>query len=100
MKFFSLIVNNKVTIYILVLIIVLMGSVAYISLPREAAPSIKIPYVFVTTVYPGVTPQDIENLVTQEIEKEVKSISGVKKITSVSRESFSSISVEFTTDII
>jgi CzcA family heavy metal efflux pump len=99
MKFFSLIVNNKVTIYILVLIIVLMGSVAYISLPREAAPSIKIPYVFVTTVYPGVTPQDIENLVTQEIEKEVKSISGVKKITSVSRESFSSISVEFTTDI-
>ncbi|HPS65861.1 MAG TPA: efflux RND transporter permease subunit, partial [Ignavibacteria bacterium] len=60
---------------------------------------IKIPYVFITTVYPGVTPQDIENLVTQEIEKEVKSISGVKKITSVSRESFSSISVEFTTDI-
>jgi CzcA family heavy metal efflux pump len=99
MKFFSLIVKNKVTIYILVVIIVLMGTLSYISLPREASPSIKIPYVFITTVYPGVTPQDIENLVTQEIEKEVKSISGVKKITSVSRESFSSISVEFTTDI-
>ncbi len=99
MKFFSLIVKNKVTVYILVLIIVLMGTISYISLPREASPSIKIPYVFITTVYPGVTPQDIENLVTQEIEKEVKSISGVKKITSVSRESFSSISVEFTTDI-
>lgn len=99
MKFFNLIVKNKVTVYILVVIIVLMGTLSYISLPREASPSIKIPYVFITTVYPGVTPQDIENLVTQEIEKEVKSISGVKKITSVSRESFSSISVEFTTDI-
>jgi multidrug efflux pump len=100
MKFFRLIVGNKVSIYVLVTIIVIMGITAYMSLPRESSPSIKIPYVFIATVYPGVSPQDIENLVTQEIEKEVKGISGVKKITSVSRESFSSISVEFTTDVI
>ena len=80
--------------------IVLIGASSYISLPRESSPSIKIPYVFIATVYPGVSPQDIENLVTQEIEKEVKSISGVKEIKSVSRESFSSISVEFNTDVI
>ena len=100
MKFFELLVENKVTVYILVLIIVLMGATSYISLPRESSPSIKIPYVFIATVYPGVSPQDIENLVTQEIEKEVKSISGVKEIKSVSRESFSSVSVEFNTDVI
>ncbi|MCX6159792.1 MAG: efflux RND transporter permease subunit [Ignavibacteriae bacterium] len=100
MKFFKLIVDNKVTIYILILIILIMGVVSYTSLPRESSPSIKIPYVFVSTIYPGVTPQDIENLVTQVIEKEVKGISGVKKITSVSRESFSSISVEFNTDVV
>ncbi len=100
MKFFEAVVNNKITVYILTLIIVVIGITSYISLPREASPSIKIPYVFIATVYPGVSPQDIENLVTQEIEKEVKGISGVKKITSVSRESFSSISVEFTSDII
>lgn len=99
MKFFNLVVNNKVTVYILIIIIVILGTISYISLPRESSPSIKIPYVFISTVYPGVTPQDIEKLVTQEIEKEVKGISGVKKITSVSRESFSSISVEFTTDV-
>lgn len=99
MKFFRLIVNNKVTVYILVLIIVIMGTYSYISLPRESSPDVKIPYIFIATVYPGVSPQDIENLVTQEIEKEVKGISGVKEITSVSRESLSSISVEFTTDI-
>jgi len=100
MKFFEAVVNNKITVYILTLIIVVFGITSYVSLPREASPSIKIPYVFIATVYPGVSPQDIENLVTQEIEKEVKGISGVKKITSVSRESFSSISVEFTSDII
>ena len=100
MKFFKLIVGNKVTVYILVLIIVLVGSFSYISLPRESSPDVKIPYVFVSTVYPGVSPQDIENLVTQEIEKEIKGITGVKKITSVSRESFSSISFEFFTNIV
>ena len=100
MKFFELIIKNKVTVYILVLMIVLIGASSYVSLPRESSPSIKIPYVFIATVYPGVSPQDIENLVTQEIEKEVKSISGVKEIKSVSRESFSSISVEFNTDVI
>jgi multidrug efflux pump len=100
MKFFRLIVKNKVTVYILVVIIVLMGTLSYISMPRESSPSIKIPYVFIATVYPGVSPQDVENLVTQEIEKEVKGISGVKKITSTSRESLSSISVEFNTDVI
>lgn len=100
MKFFDLIINNKVTVYILILIIVLVGTSSYLTLPRESSPSIKIPFVFIATVYPGVSPQDIENLVTQEIEKEVKSISGVKNITSVSRESFSSISVEFNTDVV
>ena len=100
MNFFKLLINNRVTVYILILIIVLMGIFSYVSLPKESSPSIKIPYVFVTTVYPGVSPQDIENLVTQEIEKEIKGITGVKKITSVSRESFCSISVEFTPDIV
>lgn len=99
MKFFKTIVDNKVTVYILVLIIVILGTISYVSMPRESSPSIKIPYVFVATVYPGVTPIDIENLVTQQIEKEIKGISGVKEITSVSRESFSLISVEFTLDV-
>jgi multidrug efflux pump len=99
MKFFKLFVDNKVVIYIFAVIIVLAGVVAYTSLPREAAPSIQIPYVFISTVYIGVSPEEIEKLVTNEIEKEVKSISDIKNITSVSRESFSSVIVEFNTNI-
>lgn len=99
MNFFKTVVTNRVTIYILVLIIVVAGAISYIGLPREATPSVKIPYIFVSCAYPGVSPEDIENLVTQELEKEIKGISGVKNITSVSRENFCSIAVEFDINI-
>jgi multidrug efflux pump subunit AcrB len=99
MKFFKLVVNNKVVVYILTTIIVLMGISAYISLPREASPSIEIPYVFISTVYIGVSPEEIEKLVSMEIEKQVKAIPDIKQISSVSRESFSIVTVEFNPDV-
>lgn len=99
MRFFKLFVNNRVVVYILMAIILLFGAYSYYSLPREAAPSVEIPYVFISCVYVGVSPQDIENLVTQEIEKEIKGIKDVKKITSVSRENFCIVSVEFNPDV-
>lgn len=99
MKFFRLFVNNRVVVYIFTAMIVVAGIYSYATLPREAAPSIQIPFVFISTVYVGVSPQEIEKLVSMEIEKEVKGISDVKQITSVSRESFSSVIVEFNPDI-
>jgi multidrug efflux pump len=56
------------------------------------------PQIFVATFYPG-PPEDVENLITKEIEKEVKSISGIKKVSSNSVQDFSSIIVEFQTDV-
>ena len=99
MKFFKLLLENKVVIYIFTLIIVLAGISSYITMPKESSPSITIPYVFISTVYVGVSPSDIEKLVTMEIEKQLKGISDIKQVTSVSRESFSSVTVEFNPDI-
>ena len=62
MKFFRLFVNNKVVVYIFTIIIVLAGISAYTSLPRESSPSIEIPYVFISTLYIGVSPEEIEKL--------------------------------------
>lgn len=95
----KLAVDNKVTIYILIAIIILFGTFSYLTLPKESSPSITIPFVFVSTVYFGVAPQDIENLVTKEIENEVKGLKDVKEITSISRESFSSVTIEFNTGV-
>lgn len=93
-------VNNSVTVYILVAIIVLFGIFSYSSIPKESAPSITIPNIFVSTLYFGVSPKDMENLVTQEIEKEVKGIKDVKKVTSISQESFSLVNIEFNPDVL
>jgi multidrug efflux pump len=69
------------------------------TLPREAAPDIPIPYIMVTTTYEGVSPEDMETSVTMKIEKELNGIRGVEEITSSSAEGMSLISVEFTPDV-
>lgn len=92
-------IDNKVSIYVATAIICLAGIMTYRSLPKENFPEVVFPQIFVATVYPGAAPTDIENLISKEIEKEVKSISGVKKIKSNSVQSFSNVIIEFETDI-
>lgn len=99
MRIWNTAVDNKVAVYILIVVIVILGSSAYLSLPREAAPDISIPLVIVSTPYPGVSPMDVEGLVTQPLERELKSLKDVKQIRSVSREGLSTIEVEFTTGV-
>ncbi len=92
-------IDNRVSVYIATIFICLAGIMTYISLPKENFPEVVFPQIFVSTIYPGASPSDIENLISKEIEKEVKSISGVKKIKSNSVQSFSNVIIEFETDI-
>ncbi len=92
-------IDNRVSIYIATIFICLAGIMTYISLPKENFPEVVFPQIFVATIYPGASPSDIENLISKEIEKEVKSIAGVKKIRSNSVQSFSNVIVEFETDV-
>jgi len=92
-------IDNRTSIFVLTVIITLAGLFAYNSIPKEKFPDIQLPQIFVQTIYPGTSPADMENLVTRHIEKEIKAISGVKKITSHSVQDFSSIIVEFNTDV-
>jgi multidrug efflux pump len=92
-------IDNKTSIYVLVVFISVLGIISYQRIPKEQFPEIIIPYIVVNTVYPGTSPSDIENLVTRPIEKELKSIADVKDITSKSAQDYSSIVVEFTLDV-
>ena len=67
-------VKHKPVIYILFAIIVIVGTVSYMTIPRESSPSITIPYIFISTTYAGASPQDMEQLVTQEIENQIDSV--------------------------
>jgi multidrug efflux pump len=88
-------VNNQTSVLILTLIIILWGVYSYIRIPKESFPEIVIPTIYVGTAYPGNSPVDIENLITRPIEKELKSINGIKNITSTSVQDYSTIIVEF-----
>ncbi len=91
--------QNKTTVYILTLMLVFFGLFSYNQMPRESFPEIVIPTIFVQTIYPGNSPVDIENLITRPIEKELKGMDGVKKISSASFQDVSTIIVEFNTNV-
>ncbi len=91
--------KNRVTVLVLVALIVVAGAYSYVSLPRESAPEVKIPYILVETSYQGVSPEDIESQITNEIENELMGLKGVKEITSTSDEGQSSIMIEFYPDV-
>jgi len=92
-------IDNRTSIFIITVLITLAGIMSYNSLPKEQFPDIVVPTIFVSTVYPGASPTDMEQLVTKPIEKQLKGIAGVKKVTSSSVQDFSSIIVEFNTDL-
>lgn len=94
-------IKNRTSIYLLMLFISAIGVYEFVTLPKEQFPDIVIPTVYIQTVYVGNSPRDIENLVTQPIEKQIKGITGVKiqKTTSTSVQDFSAIVVEFNTDV-
>lgn len=94
-------IKNKTSIYLLMVIVSLWGVFKFVTLPKEQFPDIVIPTVYVSTIYVGNSPKDIENLVTRPIEKQIKSITGakIKKVTSTSQQDYCAIMVEFDTDV-
>lgn len=92
-------INNKTSIFVMTIIITLAGIMSYNSLPKEKFPDIVIPTIYVSTVNFGTSPKDMENLITKPLEKQIKAISGVKKLTSNSIQDFSNVIVEFNTDV-
>lgn len=90
-------IKNRTSIYLMMIFVSFIGVYQFITLPKEQFPDLVIPTVYIQTIYVGNSPKDIENLVTQPIEKQLKGITGVKvqKTTSTSQQDYSAIIVEF-----
>ena len=86
--------NSKFT-YLFLVALIGIGSYALVSIPKESAPEIVIPVGIVSVAFPGAPAADVETLITNEIERSLSSLENVTDVTSVSREGFSSITVEF-----
>ena len=91
----KLAIKWRASVFLLMMVFTVFGSISYVTLPRESTPDIPIPYIMIMTVYAGVSPTDIESLVTLKLEKELKGLKGVKQINSYSSESVSNIAIEF-----
>ncbi|EMQ96194.1 efflux RND transporter permease subunit [Xanthomarina gelatinilytica] len=88
-------INNKTTMYVLILVIFYLGVAAFFDMPRENFPEVNETKIYVSSVYPGNTAEDVEKLITDPLEDELKTVSNVVEITSTSQEDFSMIIVEF-----
>tara|TARA_B110000908_G_scaffold121699_1_gene142691 strand:+ start:1549 stop:4947 length:3399 start_codon:yes stop_codon:yes gene_type:complete len=95
----NLSLKNKTSVFILTVLLTLFGLYSYNDMPKSLFPDIVMPTIMVQTVYPGNSPADIENLITRPIEKQIKSVKGIKNLTSNSVQDNSSIIVEFNTDV-
>lgn len=94
-------IKNRTAVYLLILFVTIAGVFQFATLPKEQFPDIVIPTIYVQTIYVGNSPRDIENLVTQPIEKQIKGITGAKinKIQSTSVQDYSAITIEFDTRV-
>lgn len=95
----DLAIKYRITVVVLTITLVLGGVYSYVTIPKEASPSIEVPNIVVTTIYPGASPDDIESLITQHVEREVQNVNGIKEIRSTSTEGVSSVVIEFEPDI-
>jgi multidrug efflux pump subunit AcrB len=95
----SFAVDNATSIFLLTAMILFFGWNSYQNMPKEQFPEIVIPTIYIATTYAGNSAEDMETLVTIPLEKELASMSGIKKMEGNSINDFSNIIVEFNTDV-
>ncbi|MEP4978870.1 efflux RND transporter permease subunit, partial [Ascidiaceihabitans sp.] len=78
-----------------ILLSLLVGTVAYISLPKEGEPDIEIPTLFVSLPFPGISATDSETLLVKPMENELGDLDGLKKMTGTAAENYANIILEF-----
>src|SRR2546425_11082968 len=92
-------ITNRTAILIIAIVLAIAGTAAYNALPKESFPDISLPNIYVSVLYPGTAPKDMENLIVRPIEKQCKSIAGLKKMKSNSLQDYCNVIVEFNSDV-
>src|SRR5262245_12908857 len=88
-------VQNPVKVTVGVILVLLFGILAMVSLPMQLTPEVEIPTLTIETAWPGASPQEVEQEIIQEQEEQLKSVEGVRKISSESMDSMGRVTLEF-----
>ena len=87
--------RRPVAVWMLFLAVILLGLIAFVRLPIDLLPDVSYPRLVVYTSYPDVAPAEVERLVTERIEAEAAAVPGVERVSSVSREGVSLVTLRF-----
>ncbi|KOO05014.1 efflux RND transporter permease subunit [Vibrio nereis] len=87
------------TMMVLLLFVLVSGVFTYITIPKESSPDITIPIIYVSVGHQGISPKDAERLLVRPIEQELRSIEGVKEMTSTASEGHASVMLEFSVGV-
>lgn len=96
---FKWFVEHPKLINLILVLVLIMGSLSFLSLKRNSIPNVDFKMMFISTVYPGAAPEDVEINVTIPIEDEVQKVTGIKEMSSYSGENFSTIFVEIDSNV-
>jgi len=95
MSFYRTLLTNHPLVNILFAVVLIMGAVSYLQMPREQDPEINFNFVAIMTVLPGSTAADVEELVTGPLEDALRNVRDIRFVSSTSRENVSNILVRF-----
>jgi len=88
-------ISHSRTVILSLLLILVAGSVAYQTIPKEDSPDINIPTLYVNMVHEGISPEDAERLLIKPMEKELRALEGVKEMTSTAYLGGANVVMEF-----
>lgn len=95
---FKWFIEHPKLINLFLILVIIMGSLSFLNLKRNSMPNVDFKIMFITTIYPGAAPEDVEVNVTIPIEEQVQEVSGIKEMESFSGENFSLVFVELEPD--
>ncbi len=98
-KLSSWAIDNKMTVYVIIAILMIGGLLSYYSMPRESFPEIIETKIYVSSINPGNSAEDVEKFITEPLEEEFNDVGGVKEITSTTLQDYSMVIVEFEEDV-
>jgi hydrophobic/amphiphilic exporter-1 (mainly G- bacteria), HAE1 family len=91
----NFVLKNKFAVWLMTLIVIVAGLYSGFNMKLETLPNINVPVVSVTTVYPGGTPENVADKVSEPIEKRLQNLDGVNVVSSTSYQNASSVQIEY-----
>ncbi|MEG9297624.1 efflux RND transporter permease subunit [Mangrovibacillus sp. Mu-81] len=94
-RIINFVLKNKFAVWLMTLIVIVAGLYSGFNMKLETLPNINVPVVSVTTVYPGATPEDVADKVSEPIEKRLQNLDGVNVVSSTSYQNASAVQIEY-----